>query len=61
MDRCSKTTLMQREEAMHMKYEAPRVVVALSAVSSIQSGEKGHSDRLDMSFAETIGAYEADE
>lgn len=44
-----------------MKYEAPRVVVALSAVSSIQSGEKGHSDRLDMSFAETIGAYEADE
>lgn len=44
-----------------MKYEAPRIAVMFAALSSIQSGEKGHSDRLDMSFAETIGAYEADE
>lgn len=44
-----------------MKYEAPKIAVVLPAVSSIQSGEKGHSDRLDMSFAQTIGAYEADE
>jgi hypothetical protein len=44
-----------------MKYEAPKIAVVFSAVKSIQGGEKSSSNQLDMSFAPTIGAYEADE
>lgn len=44
-----------------MKYEAPKMEVVVSAVQSIQSGNKGHNEQLDMAFVPTIGAYEADE
>jgi hypothetical protein len=44
-----------------MKYEAPKIEVVVSAVKSIQGNSKGKSEQLDMAFAPTIGAYEADE
>jgi len=44
-----------------MKYEKPRMAVLASAAECIQGGVKQHSNQLDMSFQETIGAYEADE
>jgi hypothetical protein len=44
-----------------MKYEKPVVTILSRAAKAIQGGKKGVSSRTDMSFEETIGAYEADE
>jgi len=44
-----------------MKYEKPVVAILASAAKAIQGGRKGSSSQTDMSFQQTIGAYEADE
>lgn len=44
-----------------MKYEAPQIAVVARAAEFIQSGDKAHNQQIDMEFAPTIGAYEADE
>jgi hypothetical protein len=44
-----------------MKYEKPVITILPPAAKVIQGGKKGVSSRTDMSFEETIGAYEADE
>ena len=44
-----------------MNYEKPVVVFFVSALKAILGGKKGPSNQTDMSFEETIGAYEADE
>jgi hypothetical protein len=44
-----------------MKYEKPIVAILAPAAKAIQGGKKGVSTRTDMSFQDTIGAYEADE
>lgn len=44
-----------------MRYEKPTLVAIDVATAVIKGGNKGSSHTTDMSFKETVGAYEADE